>query len=195
MDYHEIRDKEDLLSRYAADHPRLKGILPDEHGELIDFVPDISGAWTMREHIAHLADVEVRTFIRYRSSILASGIGLVLGGGDVEASNGCLNYSCQKVEDSLEVIRLLRKMTIEHVSGMSDDAMESYCIEHQEFGAINLKMILSIATQHVGIHIEYLLRNIALFNEKTMRVLGEFPPKKGAPQWKSSPAGGKRIAR
>lgn len=32
-------------------------------------------------------------------------------------------------------------------------------------------MILSIYTQHVEKHVEYLLRNITLFNERTKRVL------------------------
>lgn len=188
MDYYEIRDKEELLSRYAADYPRLKGILLNLHEDLIDFVPDIPGAWTMREHVAHLADVEVRTFMRYRSSILSSGISLGPGGGDVETSNRRLNYSGQEVEDSLEIIRLLRKITIGHVSEMSDDAMESYRIEHPELGTINLRMILSIATQHADKHVDYLLRNITSFNERTRRVLGEPQPRKGVKAKSASPA-------
>ncbi len=188
MDFYEIRDKDELLSRYAGDYPRLRGILPDLHEDLIDFVPEIPDAWTMREHVAHLADVEVRTFIRYRNSILANGIGLVLGGGDVDTSNSLLKYSTQRVEDSLEIIRLLRKITIEHVSGMNDDAMEGFRIKHPDLGIINLKMILSIATQHADKHIEYLLRNIALFNEKTTRVLRRLQPKKHRHEKKVSQA-------
>jgi len=133
---------------------------------VIDFTPEIPDAWSIKEHVAHLADIEVRTFIRYRNSVLDKGIGLVLGGGDVDTSNRLLKYSAQKVADSLEIIGLLRKITIEHVSGMSDDAMEGYTIKHPDLGMINLKMILSIATQHVDKHIEYLSRNIALFDEK-----------------------------
>src|SRR5208283_5227661 len=109
---------------------------------------------SIREHMAHLADVEVRAFIRYRSSIIDNGLELVLGGGDVDKNNGPLRYSSQRAEDSLEIIRLLRRITIEHVSRMSDDGMEGYRIKHPDLGMINLKMILSIYTQHVDKHIE-----------------------------------------
>jgi hypothetical protein len=179
MDFYEIKGKEELLSRYAGDYPRLRGMNLAPHEELIDFVPDIPEAWSMREHLSHLADVEIRAFIRYRSSILSSGIELVLGGGDVDKSNRLLNYSKQKVEDSLEIIRLLRKITLEHVSDMDDAALEGHCIRHPDLGVINLKMVLSIATQHVDKHVGYLLRNITLFNEKTKRVLPEIRPRRG----------------
>jgi len=176
MDYYEIRDKMELLSRYSGDYPRLRGILSNLDQTVIDFVPPIGDAWSIREHMAHLADVEVRAFIRYRSSIIDNGLELVLGGGDVDKNNGPLRYSSQRAEDSLEIIRLLRRITIEHVSRMSDDEMEGYRIKHPDLGMINLKMILSIYTQHVDKHIEYLLRNIALFNEETKRVLQSLNP-------------------
>ncbi len=185
MDYYEIRDKMELLSRYSGDYPRLKGILSNLDQAVIDFVPRLDDAWSIREHVAHLADVEVRAFVRYRGSITDNGLELVLGGRDVGRNSGPLRYSSQKVEDSLELIRLLRKVTVEHVSRMSDDEMEGYRIKHPEAGMINLKMILSISTQHVGKHIEYLLRNITLFNEETTRVF-QSPKPKGAAK------GGKR---
>jgi len=177
MDFYEIRDKMELLSRYSGDYPKLRGILSNLDQAVTDFVPPIDDAWSIREHMAHLADVEVRAFIRYRSSIIDNGLELVLGGGDVDKNNGALRYSSQRVEDSLEIIRLLRRITIEHVSRMSDDELEGFRIKHPDLGMINLKMILSIYTQHVDKHIEYLLRNIALFNEETKRVLGSTKPK------------------
>jgi hypothetical protein len=171
MDYYEIRDKVELLSRYSGDYPRLKGLLSNLDQSVVDFVPDLKDAWSIREHIAHLADVEIRAFIRYRSSIIDNGAALALGGGNVDKNNHLLKYASQRVEDSLEIIRLLRKITIEHVFGMSDDEMEGYSTKRPEAGMINLKMILSIYTQHVDRHIEYVLRNITLFNERTKRVL------------------------
>ena len=188
MDYYEIRDKTELLSRYSGDYPRLKGILTNLDQAVIDFVPRLDDAWSIREHMAHLADVEVRAFVRYRSSIIDNGLELALGGGNVDRNNGPLRYSSQRVEDSLEIIRLLRKITIEHVSRMSDDEMDGYRIKHPDLGVINLKMILSIYTLHVDKHIEYLLRNIALFNEETKRVLRSLRPK-GAAKGRKRPTG------
>jgi hypothetical protein len=166
MDYYEITNKEELLSKYGSDYSKLKRILDELDKEMIDFVPDIKDAWSIREHIAHLADVEIRAFVRYRNSIVDKGIDLNLGGGDVNISNSLLKYSSQSVDDSLEVIRLLRKITVQHVSDMSNEEMEGYYIKHSDFGQINLRMILSIYTQHIDKHIEYLLRNIKLFKKK-----------------------------
>ena len=82
MDYYEITNKEKLLSKFGSDYSRLKGIIDGLNKEVIDFVPDIKDAWSIREHIAHLADVEIRAFVRYRNSIVDKGIELKLGGGD-----------------------------------------------------------------------------------------------------------------
>jgi hypothetical protein len=166
MDFVEIKNKEKLLSKYSSDYSTLKGILNNLDKEVLDFVPDIEDAWSIREHIAHLVDTEIRAFIRYRNSIVDKGIELHLGGGDVNASNRLLKYSSQNMEDSLEIIRLLRKITVEHVSGMSNDEMEKYYIKHPDLGETNLKMILSIYTQHFDKHIDYLQRNIKLFDER-----------------------------
>ena len=167
MDYYEIKSKGELLSKYASDYPRLKGIIDGLNEKAIDFVPDIIDAWSIREHIAHLVDVEIRAFVRYRNSIVDKGIDLKLGGGDINTNNSLLKYASQSVDDSLEVIRLLRKITMGHVSGMSNEEMEGYCIKHPDFGPINLRMILSISTQHMDKHIEYLFRNIKLFRNAT----------------------------
>jgi hypothetical protein len=166
MDFVEIKSKEELLSKYSSDYSKLKGIVNNLDKEILDFVPDLEDAWSIREHIAHLVDTEIRAFIRYRNSIVNRGIELNLGGGDVNASNRLLKYSSQNMEDSLEVIRLLRKITVEHVSGMSHDEMEKYHIKHPDLGETNLKMILSIYTQHFDMHIDYLQRNVKLFNER-----------------------------
>ena len=171
MDYYEIKDRAELLSRYCGDYPRLKGVVSNLDQVVIDFVPDLKDAWSIREHVAHLADVEIRAFVRYRSSIIDNGIELLLGGGNVDQNNRLLRYGSQELGDSLEIIRLLRKITVAHVSLMTDAEMEGYCVRLPEAGMINLKMILSIYTQHMEKHLEYLLRNIALFNEKTKSVL------------------------
>jgi hypothetical protein len=134
--------------------------------EAIDFVPDIGDAWSIREHLAHLMDTEIRAFIRYRNAVADPGVTLNLGGGDVDISNTLLNYASQDVGDSLEVMRLLRNITLKHVSSMTDDEMMRFGIQHPDFGRINLRMILSIYTQHVDKHIEYINRNLSLFKER-----------------------------
>jgi hypothetical protein len=166
MDYVEITNKKDLLSRYADDYSRLKKMIDGLPEKAIDFVPDLADAWSIREQIVHLMDTEIRAFVRYRNAILDPGVDLKLGGGDVNASNTLLKYSAQDLDDSLEVIRLLRKITVEHVSGLTDDEMARYGIKHPDMGQINLRMVLSIYTQHVDKHLELVRRNIELFEKR-----------------------------
>jgi hypothetical protein len=166
MDYVEITNKKDLLSRYADDYSRLKKMIDGLPEKVIDFVPDLADAWSLREQIAHLMDTEIRAFVRYRNAILDPGVDLKLGGGDVNASNTLLKYNTQDLDDALEVIRLLRKITVQHVSGMTDDEIARYGIKHPDMGQINLRMVLSIYTQHVDKHLELVRRNIELFEKR-----------------------------
>jgi hypothetical protein len=166
MDYIEITNKKELLSRYNGDYSRLKKMIDGLPEKVIDFVPDLADAWSIREQVAHLMDAEIRAFVRYRNAVLDPGVDLKLGGGDVNASNTLLNYNSQNLDDSLEVIRLLRKITVQHVSGMTDEEMARYGINHPEMGQINLRMVLSIFTQHVDKHLELVRRNIELFEQR-----------------------------
>ena len=163
MAFFEITDRKHLITKYESDFSKLKEMIETLPQGAIDFVPDIKDAWSIREHIAHLMDVEIRAFIRYRNAIASPGINLILSGGDVDASNTLFKYSSQDVDDSLEIKRLLRNIVLKHISAMTDEEMMTYGIQHPDLGRINLRMILSMSTQHVDKHIEYLNRNINLF--------------------------------
>lgn len=167
MDFFEITDRKHLLAKYESDWPRLKEMIESMPPGAVDFVPHIKDAWSIREHEAHLMDVEIRAFMRYRNAVAEPGIDLKLGGGDVDASNTLFKYSSQSIDDSLEVIKLLRNITLQHVTAMTDEEMMAYGIQHPHFGRINLRMILSIYTQHFDKHIEYINRNIDFLERKS----------------------------
>jgi len=166
MAFIEITDRKHLLTKYGSDFSKLKEMIEALPQGATDFVPDIKDAWSIREHIAHLMDIEIRNFIRYRNAIASPGINLILSGGDVKVSNTLFKYSSQDVNDALEIMRLLRSIVLKHISTMSDDEMMTYGIQHPDLGKINLRMILSMTTQHVDKHIEYLNRNTNLFKER-----------------------------
>jgi hypothetical protein len=166
MEFYEITDKRELLEKYRSDWVKLKKMTDALPRDALDFVPDIPDAWSIREHLAHLMDAEIRAFVRYRNAVADPGAALSLGGGNVDRSNTLLDYASQDIVDSLEIIRLLRNITLKHVASMTDDQMMRYGIEHPDFGRINLRMVLSIYTQHVDKHIEYINRNITFFEER-----------------------------
>ena len=91
MNFVEITDRKDLLVRYESDWSRLKQMIDALPMDAIDFVPDLKDAWSIREHLAHLMDVEIRAFIRYRNAVVDCEADLRLGGGDVDTSNTLLS--------------------------------------------------------------------------------------------------------
>ena len=92
MNYTEITNREELLIKYSSDHSILKSIIEKLPEDAIDFVPDIEGAWSIREHYAHLTDTEIRAFLRYSNAILDPGVELRLGGGNVNTNQRYLKF-------------------------------------------------------------------------------------------------------
>jgi hypothetical protein len=168
MAYEEIKDKNALLTKYANDYTTLKNIMGKLNDELIDFVPDIEGAWSIKEHLGHLVDTEVNGFIRYKKAILNPGTTIDIGGGDMEHSNKILDYASQNAGDLMEFLRLLRKMISEHSRRIKYEDFDKYYIEHVNhptFKTCTLGFILSIHTEHFDKHVEYIKRNIELYSK------------------------------
>jgi len=168
MAYTEIKDKDALLTKYANDYPTLKNIMDKLNAEIIDYVPDIEGAWSIKEHLGHLVDTEVNGFIRYKKAILNPGATIDIGGGDMEHSNEILDYASQNLGDLMEFFRLLRKMISEHAARIKREDFDKYYIEHVNhptFKRCTLGFILSIHTQHFDKHLEYIKRNIELYKK------------------------------
>ena len=168
MDYNEIKDKNELFSKYSKDYSTLTDILKPLDDEAINYIPELENAWSIKEHIAHLVDTEVNGYIRFKRALLNPGTTLDLGRGDIETSNKILDYSSQNLDDLLELFRLIRKIIYDNVKKMNDDDLERYYIEHVNhptFKRANLRFILSINTQHFDKHMEFINRNIKLNNK------------------------------
>ena len=168
MDYYEIKNKDGLLSKYSKDYSTLKTIIDSLDNEIINYIPELENAWSIKEHIAHLVDTEVNGFVRFKRSVLNPGTTLDLGRGNIETSNKILDYASQNIDDLLDLFRLLRKIIYDNVKKMRGEDIEMYYIEHVNhptFGRTNLKFILSINTQHFDKHLKFINRNIELYNE------------------------------
>jgi hypothetical protein len=171
MGYYEIKNKDELLSKYSKDYKTLKNVLESLDDEIINFVPELENAWSIKEHIAHLVDTEANGFIRFKRSVLNPGTTLDLGIGDIERSNKILDYASQNIDDLLDLFRLFRKIILDNVKKMSEQDLERYYIEHVNhptFSRTNLKFILSINTQHFDKHLEFINRNIDLYNKSNI---------------------------
>ena len=173
MGYEEIRDKNALLTKYMNDCATLMHILDSLNDLIINFTPDIEGAWSIKEHIGHLVDTEVNGYVRFHRAILNPGTTIDLGGGDMERSNEKLDYAHRNYNDMISLFRLIRKVIYEHAFRMKDDDFDKYYIEHANhpvFRKCSLGFILSINTQHFDKHMEFIKRNVALYAQSTRAI-------------------------
>ncbi len=169
MAYEEIKDKNELLSRYSNDYSMLKALIDTLDSNIIDYIPEIPDAWSIKEHIAHLADTEVNGYIRCKKSILNPGTTLDLGTGDTEKSNKILDYASEDINDLMDLIRIIRKSIYNLVKKFQDEDFDKYFVNHVNhpiFTRSTLRFILSLHTMHFDKHLDYIKRNIELYKKK-----------------------------
>ena len=145
MGYEEIIDKDILLESYSSGYLILKKLIDDLDQKVIEYVPDIDGAWSIKEHLGHLVDTEVNGYIRFQKAILNPGGTIDFGAGDMEKSNKILGYSSQNFHDRMEFFRLIRKLITEHVKKIKYDDFDKFYIEqinHPTFKKCTLGFIL-----------------------------------------------------
>ena len=166
MAYFEISDREQLLASYAGDVPRLQDVVGDLAKEVLHFRPAIEGAWTIAEHMGHLASTEVNGYLRFQKAILNPGAIIDTGGGDMERSAAILGYAGANPADALQLIRLIRTITLDHANRIKAEDWSQYHIQqptHPVIKAMNLGMILSFHTQHFALHLDLIRRNLVAF--------------------------------
>jgi hypothetical protein len=80
-----------------------------------------------------------------------------------------LDYASQDFNDLIDFFRLIRKLIVDHINRIKNDNFDKYYIEntnHPTFKKTTLGFILSIHTQHFDKHIDYIKRNIDLYNKE-----------------------------
>ena len=93
----------ELLERYAeTDFPT----------ELLDFRPAVEDAWTIREHLSHLLDVEIVNCIWLRTAIAEPGVDVWAPPGMLSSWLSALNYSGQEPADMVAAIKVIRKLNL-----------------------------------------------------------------------------------
>lgn len=170
MAFFEITDRQELLATYGGDVAKLDALVDGLGDEPLHFrpAPPIEGAWTIAEHIGHLASTEVNGYLRFQKAILNPGATIDNGGGDMQASAAILGYEEASTTDTLQLIRFLRKLTHEHACRIKDQDWSKYHIQqpnHSTMKVASLGMILSFHTQHFALHLDFIRRNIEAYRE------------------------------
>ena len=111
-----------------------------------------SEGWSPRQVIHHMADSETQSYARLRKLIAEPGS--VIQGYDEGkwAENPTLGYQSLPVEDSVAVIKAVRKSSYELIKRLSNEELLNKCT-HSESGEYSVKNWLDTYTNHPTDHL------------------------------------------
>lgn len=155
-------DTQSLLARFAAGPEavaaRIRGLTPEQ----LTYRP-FPEAWTVHEHVVHLADSEINSSVRLRKLLAESGVAVDVF--DQEKWVSSLNYHHQPLDRALTLFRLLREIAVDLLKPVQEAAWEANHIRHPERGKVTLREWLTIYTEHVDSHLGYVDRNLKMWAE------------------------------
>jgi len=157
-------NRRELLEKYLAGAGRFDRYLGKEVAdELLRFRPDLEDAWSILEHLAHVLDTEVSSYIRFRTAVAEPGAPvMVYDQGKWRSLSGA---SGQSARQTLEAFKLLRTLNYGLLKGLEDREWSGFTVQHPQRGRIDLEDLLTIYTGHVDFHLEYLRRNEELWEK------------------------------
>jgi DinB superfamily len=137
-----------LLERFRRGPEVLAMVLTGVFGDEEDFVI-APGKWSVRQIIAHLADVELVLAMRMRLIIAQDNP--VLTAMDQDAWTRNLDYARRKPKQSLETFRRLRAENYELLKGIPEAAFEREGT-HMERGIVTLRKLVEDYSGHTENH-------------------------------------------
>ena len=121
---------------------------------------DECGCWSIHEHIVHMADSEVNSYIRCRRLIAEAGQSLMAY--DENRWAAALDYHSISTEGAVELLRVLRRQTYELIRNLPESAWSNTCY-HPENGDMTLEDWLEVYERHIAEHIGYMRENYGVW--------------------------------
>ena len=149
------RRRANKIESYGKDYSRLLNALESLPGEMRQF-RDEHGCWSVHEHLIHIVDSEVNSYIRCRRLIAEPGKDLMAYDENVWASS--LRYHEQDIEDALTLFRWLRRKTYTLIKSLPEEVW-GRSARHPENGEMTLDDWLDVYVAHVPEHIQYMREN------------------------------------
>ena len=117
---------------------------------------DEHGCWSIHEHVVHITDSEVNSYVRCRRLVAETGMDLMAYDENRWAS--VLDYHSIDTEGAVELFRVLRMQTFELIRNLPESAWSNTCY-HPENGDMSLDDWLAVYERHVAEHVEYMDQN------------------------------------
>ena len=117
---------------------------------------DEHGCWSIHEHLVHITDSEVNSYIRCRRLIAEPGEPLMAY--DENGWATALGYSDRSADAAVELFRILRQQTYDLIKTLPESTWAHTCY-HPENGNMSLDDWLDVYAVHVPEHLEYMREN------------------------------------
>jgi hypothetical protein len=156
----------DLLERYRRGAELLAMATTGAAGPELDFKPPaVDGkaeAWSVRQIVCHLSDIEAAVTIRFRQ-VIAEDDPFMPGLKGEEWARS-LDYDRRKISNALETFRILRSANHELLKSLPPETFERTGV-HGEHGKMSLRDLLRTYAEHVENHVRQLQRTRAAYRE------------------------------
>jgi hypothetical protein len=155
-------EKEGLLREYLAGPEALRKRVGGMGPELLDFRPEEEGAWTIREHVIHVADSDINGFVRLKSIVAQPGSTCYVM--EEEGWTARLAPHHEEIEPYLEVMSTLRGLGAGIARGVADWEGDYFVRTYKgETLNVTLALCLGFYVKHLSNHLPYIDRNESLF--------------------------------
>jgi hypothetical protein len=138
----------ELLERFRRGAELVAVAITGAAGPEFDFKPE-PGKWSVRQIVAHLADAEAVTVIRFRRVIAEDNPTLIAW--DQNALAEKTDYQKRKPSQALETMRILRADNYELLKGLAPEVY-SRAANHTERGRLTLLDLLRGSAEHAESH-------------------------------------------
>ena len=157
------QERDEKIELYGRGYNLLIETLKDIPKEMWKFKPEPK-EWSVHEVLIHLADSESNGALRARKLIVEPGSTLM--GYDQDRWAIELDYHDQNYEDTLEIVRLVRKTTYALLKKQPDEVFE-HTVVHPEYDEpYTFEQWLNIYPDHIPGHIEQIRNNYKIWRDQ-----------------------------
>ena len=157
------QERNEKIELYGKGYDLLIETLKDIPKEMWKFKP-APKEWSVHEVLIHLADSESNGALRVRKLIVEPGGTLM--GYDQDRWAIELDYHDQNYEDTLEIVRLVRKTTYALLKKQPDEVF-AHTVVHPEYEEpYTFEQWLNIYPDHIPGHIEQIRNNYKIWRDQ-----------------------------
>ncbi len=149
----------ELLERFSSGPERMEGLMARVPEDLLDWRPRRPEAWSIREHLIHLVDTEVNSFVRIKSIIAQPGSECYVMEEDAWTRN--LAGRREDARKYLNLFALLRSIITDLVKDEPESNWNSNYFVRTYRGQraeLTLEKALELGCYHLDFHMDYVNR-------------------------------------